>query len=384
MRRREAVVILAIVLVLLIVGLFLSTREGARPEEPPATSSMSGMEGETGAKKWAEKEKRQDGGDPGEGETREDGQESEGGEDPEDGEEREGQHPTGPGPTEEPPSERPGEELREDPPGFFGVFTGRVVDEETGEPIPGARIYYGPFPDWWGAHAGEDGAFRFVLPDRRFDPDRSFRLAVSAPGYARFDGIPRQGELEVALRPAPGPPAFGRIRGRAEDSLGRPRTGVVGVVVGDESANRRWLTVLADDHGGFRLEGVEPGGAWLSLVGGERQNVYLPGGGEVDVVLRGGNPAGEASSGETPDEPLPRFPIVVTGLAGRDGFLLTAEYRRAARTERWQTVVREGKARFPALLAGEWTLLLTGPGTSLEGVIEVPSSPGASFPFLPK
>ena len=48
----------------------------------------------------------------------------------------------------------------------------------------------------------------------------------------------------------------------------------------------------------------------------------------------------------------------VTGLTGKDGHVLVAEYHGGPATERWWATIRKGEARYAALFPGEWTLIL--------------------------
>ncbi|MHC4860802.1 MAG: hypothetical protein ACYTDY_12020, partial [Planctomycetota bacterium] len=338
------------------------------------------------------------------------------------GETRRGESPLSGDPDGEEPD---AETATSRPPGFFPELGGRVVDLVSGEPVAGARVLYGPLPSWWGDTSGADGSFRFAIR-RDPDPGSPFRLRVMARGYEVFEVTPGAEKLTVELRQLGGPQLPGRIRGRLEDSGGRPVVGVTWVVLGDEVVRLHWLAVLADEHGQFILNGIEPGPWRIWFWGGEPAHVFVPADGEALVVLRARRDR-KAESWEEDDArrlaearaervqmeirwsalrakdssdeelealersllellgkisklevarraALARREVRVAGLDGKDGRILVAEFFGAASTERWRSTVRDGAARFLALFPGTWHLKLLG--TSRQVEVNVPEGTG--------
>ena len=190
--------------------------------------------------------------------------------------------------------------------------------------------------------------------------------------------------------------------------------------------SRHYLTVVADEHGGFVLDGVEPGGWTISLERGREESVFVPEGGSAEVVVRARTTAEELDFDQNRREELERlheefeaalerlashrpeaedevrllasrispletalrrgwarFPVRITGLTGHDGAAVVAEAYGRASTERWRAVVRDGTAVFPALFAGTWHLELKAPGEDRKGNVEVAEG-ATSVPFPPR
>lgn len=118
-----------------------------------------------------------------------------------------------------------------------GVIRGRVLDEQTGEPVPRfvVKIHGGGVSVSRGgpgqAFHGGDG--RFVLHD--LNQDRPYRLRIEADGYAALDeeGVPAvspDSETEVPFRLRPPRSAAGRVV-RADTGVGVAGATVVSAVV---------------------------------------------------------------------------------------------------------------------------------------------------------
>lgn len=306
------------------------------------------------------------------------------------------------------------------PDGFFPGFHGTVVDMDTGEPIAGVRVEYGPEAgSSWGAHTKDDGTFRFFDPisaPEHPDPKRPSTVRIYTPGYETLEVVPREEVAKLELRPRTGPPVYGRIRGRAEDGAGRPLPGALSVRVTADEGRSEYLTVLADENGAFTLEALDPGGCRLSLERGPTVSVFVPEGGEVEVVVRAREDIDASRRPEFGEEeiaelrhlgsersnldirlrglgnqppleggerdlalarlgriqararqlrtaailnPRPRAPVTITGLGDADGARLVAEgFDYEGSNERWWALVRDGKARFPGFFVGEWRLTL--------------------------
>jgi hypothetical protein len=313
-------------------------------------------------------------------------------------------------------AERPGDL----PPGYYPEFSGRVVDLVTGKPIAKARVIYGPFPNWTGATTDDGGRFGYRLGKsarpymvirehldaakarlaaleegdwrrqraqgaveslerelaatrvpagaRGHDPAVPYRIRVTAPGYETFEVVPGEAELEIVMRPVERPPVPGRITGRLEDRDGRPYQGVATVVLRKGGTDVGWFAVLADEQGRFVLEGVEAGAWRIWFGGGEPADAYVPEGGEADVVVR----AKRTADRLRPRHRDERIRVRVTGLDGKDGLVLVAEFYGPA-TERWRAVISAGSASFPALFPGKWTLKLIDPvGKPRDVMVVVP------------
>jgi len=324
------------------------------------------------------------------------------------------------------------------PPGWFPNLEGKVLDVRTGKPIEGARLLYGPFPEWSGGNANAEGGFAFTVDGKDLDPEKLFKLRVMAPGYETLEVVPRDGRFDVELVARAGPAMPGTIRGRAEDRDGRPVRGVVGVVLGDAAVMRHWLAVLADENGEFLLEAVDPGGARIRLGRGDAVNVYVPDAGEAQVALQSSElresleaaftdgdekrlesaidaqrkayvllvdlkresaPAERVQAAEREFYRLvqaasrievkkrrsrSRRAVAVLDVPGRDGSRLVAEWHGSSTIERWWAVVTNGRARFPALFAGTWRLLLKSEDGVRSAKVQVGEEGDVSFPEAAK
>lgn len=320
------------------------------------------------------------------------------------------------------------------PRGFFPDFHGTVVDMDTGEPIGGARVIYGSAGRTWGAHSRTDGTFRVFDGDdapESLDPGRPFLVRVYAAGYEPMATEPREADVRLELRPLTGPPRYGRIRGRAEDATGGRLSGVLSVRIVTDSDRTEYLAVLADESGAFVLDSVPPGGCRLSLEQGEFASVFVPEGGDAEIVLRAGIRARDdlAEEGEKrlqqlaearhqlearlaqlpkdsdeaegvefqiiqtklwerdilrklPVRARERVAVTISGLADAEGVRIVAEGSRRGSTERWWAVARGGEARFPALFAGSWQLTLLDVRGARKSTVTVATDGGAvTVPF---
>ncbi|MEN8152209.1 MAG: hypothetical protein ABFS86_20495, partial [Planctomycetota bacterium] len=192
--------------------------------------------------------------------------------------------PTGPperGPSKSGGSRDP-KPWAEPPAGYFGILSGWVVDVRTGDPIVGAKIAYGPFPNAWGATADARGWFSLGI-NAGGKPTGPWRLRVTATGYETWEVVPDEAQLRIELIPETFVQATGRIRGRALDRDGQPLTGVVRIVLGDGEISMHYVAVLADENGEFLLEAVEPGGWNIRHLNGPNVNIFVPDSDEVPV-----------------------------------------------------------------------------------------------------
>lgn len=142
--------------------------------------------------------------------------------------------------------------------GLAGAGEGKLVDAESGAPIPDATIVLAEWSDLVATHSDEAGHFQIRPPN---SPERGvIDVVIAAPGYARS-----YGELRVAKDaddPLPsttfklkrGRVAFGRV----ESHDGAP---IAGALLFAGRAGKGWLTYAAPtttrDDGSFRIEEIE-------------------------------------------------------------------------------------------------------------------------------
>ena len=254
-------------------------------------------------------------------------------------------------------------------------IAGRVVDSE-GRPLPGARVgVWDALAELFAGGASEeppqvvaDREGRFRLPDRR--EGESLGL------YATHDGHGR-GRLTVTV-PPPAPPVITLARlvtvsGRVVDPRGR---GVPAAEVAWSSApgpgfGRRGGPRTTGEDGGFRLEDVEPGSAWIgAAAAGSRVTqlaVTVPAAGLQGVELRLG--PGAALTGRVLDRE--RRPVAGAGVSLGGESMRFAHHSLSDRTD------GEGRYRLEGLTPGHVVLIASpGPGSGPATRAEARLEPG--------
>ena len=139
----------------------------------------------------------------------------------------------------------------------LGQLAGTVVDDRTGQPLPGAVVQLG-----YGRKDTADPSGRFQFPNT---PPGDYFLRAEKEGYAKLDAVTFKlapGENIPAMTLRLNPEAV--VTGRILDPQGRPVTGTVHI----DSAERG---TYAGSHftqtGDFRIGGLPPGQYKLSAQG---------------------------------------------------------------------------------------------------------------------
>src|SRR5262245_5966241 len=155
-----------------------------------------------------------------------------------------------------------------------GTFRGRVLESETGKPVPRARLYLDA-----GLVLAADGKGQFEMGGLE---RTNHEMYVVAPGRMRtrilFDNTARADtELEVPV------PRGGKIIGRVTDSAGKPIAGAyVGKATSGTVFSIRSLWVKCDADGRYEYDGAPQGQpTWLSAaapgyVGDDLDSVVVP------------------------------------------------------------------------------------------------------------
>ncbi len=137
------------------------------------------------------------------------------------------------------------------------LLTGRVIDEETGEPIEGARVYVSSTPAGRSAIAPTDAEGRWSL---RVLPGRTVVYPGGAEGYVSREFGRSNVEVMVTDADATAPDiALKRgvtVTGRVVDAGGQPVAEAEVVHTAQEFAFMRPTT--ADAEGAFSITGIDP------------------------------------------------------------------------------------------------------------------------------
>lgn len=170
----------------------------------------------------------------------------------------------------------------------LGQIAGTVVDDRTGQPLPGAVVELG-----YGRKDTADPAGRFQFPNT---PPGDHFLRAEKEGYAKLDAVsfklaPGENIPSMTLRLAP----EAVVTGRLLDAQGRPVSGSVNL----ESADRR---TYAGSHftqtGDFRIGGLRAGQYKLSAQGaGIASPTWFPATPTRDLATVVALAAGEHKSG---------------------------------------------------------------------------------------
>jgi large repetitive protein len=140
------------------------------------------------------------------------------------------------------------------------VFSGRVIDETSRKPIPGALIRTSMSPDAT-VRTDAEGRFQVAAPG-----GRRFTLEVLAPGYLLEKAVITRPQL---VSRKPGTLALaraGRLRGKVVDPQGRPQAGAEVVAVSQGALGERAFSpsdpvadrAVTDPQGRFELPHVRP------------------------------------------------------------------------------------------------------------------------------
>lgn len=273
-----------------------------------------------------------------------------------------------PPPPPAPPPEDPADPLA---PLLPARLAGRVLDDATAAPVPGARVLLAWEDEdglnWHGDWTGADGAFAFLprehLKGRPPEEVAALRLEIRirAPGYRdlRVGALDLRGD--VRLVPDPTPPLPGLVQGTAMGHDGRPWSGRLTVEAFDRDFGAyfcQWCR--AGEDGSYRLEGVPPGNWRMRVSGaGTLQEVRVPEGGDVWVNLA--VPEGGPLAAKRDRSFAGEREVRVTGLPG-------GKYRREfLRCERrpghfFREPFTGGTCVFDAVPVGPWSLVLEVPG----------------------
>ncbi len=276
----------------------------------------------------------------------------------------------------EPPPLRPGIPVPE-------TLRVRLVDAETGRPIPGARVLVATwFPgdtssdSWYGGNTGADGGETWEMlalmlagfadsADRRerervVREDVRLEWRIKAPGYRSLRAPVESAEGEIRLERLLVPLQPGTVRGRLLRPDGSAGSGRLRVSLADGiDGHYEGMWTEADAAGGFLLEGVDAG-PWRLSVSGESRwaSVDLPSGGSTAVDLVGaGN--GLAEGGDVLPEETREVLVEVPAGEAAWGGVVRAEVRER---HAYRALVVGGVARFPALPVRTWRFVLARPG----------------------
>lgn len=241
--------------------------------------------------------------------------------------------------------------------------TGKVSDE-TGKPVPGARVRLGPFAmfeedvRFYGeALSGTDGAFSMTAPEDARD------LTARAAGFAPFRRMSMErkpGAEKVTLKRG------GTVKGTVVDPAGQPAAGVI-VVSGEVAAE-------SDAAGAYALPGVPPGSRsvealWKEDFAARKDAVKVKKGEPVEVALKLARAA--SITGTVIDEKT-RRPIAGVALNASPGSSPMMRFARESEAplRRSRTDAR-GRFRIPGLSSQKYTVYATRDGflpTSISGV----------------
>lgn len=180
----------------------------------------------------------------------------------------------------------PGVASRDPPPGESSargtcVLRGRVVDLQTGAPLPGALVAV------WNPERGEKPVATTADAEGRWEIKGlgagHYRPTASKPGYvSSAQRLPRRVSLTALRAEASVELALirgGVISGRLTDDMGGPAVGMEVTVLrlGPGRGERRYHRVgrgtVSDDRGAFRIFGLDPGEYVLMA---EPQGTYFP------------------------------------------------------------------------------------------------------------
>jgi len=148
---------------------------------------------------------------------------------------------------------------------------GRVVADDTGDPIPNAKVGFATNAASRATLTDRDG--RFVLAA----PPRLARVTVAKAGYARRDAAVQPGRPNADIRLA----RTAVITGQVMDASGEPAANVVVRAEVPTAAGQASsvATVTTDDRGEFRLSGLAEGRVVVSAqaIDSRRVVLYFPG-----------------------------------------------------------------------------------------------------------
>jgi Carboxypeptidase regulatory-like domain len=160
----------------------------------------------------------------------------------------------------------------------LGVITGRVLNE-SGQPIPGARVSLGAFGGTGGRSTATDSDGNFKAPG--LDAGL-YRVGASSPGYV--SEAPQSGANSSPAYYRPGDSVTlklikgGVIAGTVTNSAGEPvvNIGVRAIRVRDAEGKQQQMSGASrerttDDRGYFRLYGLQPG-SYVVYTGGIGQS----------------------------------------------------------------------------------------------------------------
>jgi protocatechuate 3,4-dioxygenase beta subunit len=152
------------------------------------------------------------------------------------------------------------------------VIQGRVVADDTGDPIPNVKVGFTTAAASRAALTDRDGRFALTVPPG------VVRLTVAKTAYARREITLPPGTAATDVRLV----RTAVITGHVVDSNGEPAPNVV-VRAELRTAGGQTTPLVAtsstDDRGEFRLSGLSPGGVVVSAqtIGPNIQRLYFPG-----------------------------------------------------------------------------------------------------------
>ena len=269
---------------------------------------------------------------------------------------------------------------------------GRVVADETGDPIPNAKVGFSTATASRATLTDADGRFAIDVPGIA-------RLTVTKAGYARREVALQSGQAVADVRLA----RTAVLSGFAVTAAGEPAVNVIvraEVPAADGRSASTVATSITDDRGEFRLSGLVEGRVVLSMValGPRTTTVYFPGvaspsdaevfeleaGQELDrlnltlpasyeapTIVDGGGMVFSSPGLQRP--PAPGEPgAVVRGrvVSATGGVVAGATVRLAQPARRESAAVqsdRDGRFAFAAVVPGPFFIAATKTGYSSDG-----------------
>ena len=164
---------------------------------------------------------------------------------------------------------------------FAGALGGRIVDDNSGNPIASVEVSVHRAGDGVVAELETDGDGRFEAPEL---PPGDYRLDLSKPNYMRVM-VQARADSALDLRMI----RYGVISGEVRDQQGQPvrDVDVLGFTQPPGGGALRFANVQGrtDDHGEYRLHHIPPGqytvaaswGASTRAVGGTGSPITSPG-----------------------------------------------------------------------------------------------------------